>query len=80
MAPDALGGGRMLQMEGNMVHKVEGIDALIPEDYPLEWRRYEGTTLPEVKKRLKRQVIIQDEEQALEEEKKERKRGPGSLD
>jgi len=38
----------------------------------LEWRRYEGTTLPEVKKRLQGQVIIQDEEQALEEAKKER--------
>jgi ribonuclease HI len=72
MMPDASGGGRMLEMEGNVVHRVEGIDELILEDYPLEWRRYEGTTLPEVKKRLKGQVIIQDEEQALEEAKKER--------
>jgi ribonuclease HI len=72
MMPDASGGGRMLEMEGNVVHRVEGIDELIPEDYPLEWRRYEGTTLSEVKKRLKGQVIIQDEEQALEEARKER--------
>jgi ribonuclease HI len=72
MMSDASGGGRMLEMEGNVVHRVEGIDELIPEDYPLEWRRYEGTTLPEVKKRLQGQVIIQDEEQALEEVKKER--------
>jgi hypothetical protein len=72
MMPDASGGGRMLEMEGNVVHRVEGIDELIPEDYPLEWRRYEGTTLPEVKKRLKGQVIIQEEELALEEAKKER--------
>jgi ribonuclease HI len=72
MMPDASGGGRMLEMEGNVVHRVEGIDELIPEDYPLEWRRYEGTTLPESRKRLKGQVIIQDEEQALEEAKKER--------
>jgi hypothetical protein len=72
MMPDASGGGRMLEMEGNVVHRVEGIDELILEDYPLEWRRYEGTTLPEVKKRLKGQVIIQDEEPALEEGKKER--------
>jgi ribonuclease HI len=72
MMPDALGGERMLEMEGNVVHRVEGIDELILEDYPLEWRRYEGTTLPEVKKRLKGKVIIQDEEQALGEAKEER--------
>jgi ribonuclease HI len=72
MMPNALGGGRMLEMDGNVVHRVEGIDELIPEDYPLQWRGYAGTTLPEVKKRLKGQVIIQDEEKALEEARKER--------
>jgi len=72
MMPNAAGGGRMLEMEGNVVRRVEGIDELIPEDYPLERRFYEGTTLPEVKKRLKGQVIIQDEEQALEEARKKR--------
>jgi hypothetical protein len=34
--------------------------------------QYEGTTLPEIKKRLNGQVIIQEEEQALEEAKSER--------
>jgi len=72
MMPDASGGGRMIEMEGNVVRRVEGIDELIPEDYPFEKRRYEGTTLPEIKKRLKGQVIIQEEEQALEEARKER--------
>jgi len=72
MMPDALGGGRMIETEGNVVRRVEGIDELIPEDYPLERRFYEGTTLPEVEKRLKGQVIIQEEEQALEEAKRER--------
>jgi hypothetical protein len=52
MMPDALGGGRMLEMEGNVVHRVEGIDELIPEDYPLEWRRYEGTTIGKSANRL----------------------------
>jgi len=69
MMPNATGGGRMIEMEGNVVRSVEGIDELIREDYPLERRRYEGTTLPEIKKRLKGQVIIQEEEQALEEAK-----------
>jgi len=72
MMPDASGGGRMIEMDGNVVRRVEGIDELILEDYPLERRFYEGITLPEVKKRLKGQVIIQDEEQALEEAKRER--------
>jgi len=72
MMPDATGGGRMIEMEGNMVRRVEGIDELIPKDYPLERRSYERTTLPEIKKRLKGQVIIQEEEQALEEARKER--------
>ena len=62
----------MIEMEGNVVRRVEGIDELIPEDYPLERRIYERTTLPEIKKRLKGQVIIQEEEQALEEAKRER--------
>jgi len=70
--PDATGGGKMMEMEGNVVRRVEGIDELIPEDYPFEKRRYEGTTLPEIKKRLQGQVIIQEEEQALEEARKER--------
>jgi len=72
MMPNASGGGRMIEMEGNVVRRVEGIDELIPEDYPFEKRRYEGTTLPEIKKRLRGQVIIQEEEQALEEVRKER--------
>jgi len=72
MMPDAAGGWRMIETEGNVVQRVEGIDELILEDYPLERRRYEGTTLPEVKKRLKGQVIIQDEEQALKEAKEKR--------
>jgi len=72
MMPDATGRGKMIEMKGNVVPRVEGIDELIPEDYPLERRRYEGTTLPEVKKRLRGQVIIQEEEQALEEARKER--------
>jgi len=42
MMPIALGGGRMIEMEGNVVRRVEGIDELIPEDYPFEKRRYEG--------------------------------------
>jgi len=72
MMPDATGGGKMLEMDGNMVQRVEGIDELIPEDYPIERRRYEGTTLPEITKRLQGQVIIQEEEQELEEARKER--------
>ena len=72
MMPDASGGGRMLEMEDNVVHRVEGIDELIPEDYPLEWRRYEGITLPEVKKRLEGKVIIQEEEQAFREANEKR--------
>jgi len=62
----------MLEMEGNVVRRVEGIDELIPEDYPLQRRMYEGTTLLEIRKRLQGQVIIQEEEQALEEAKRER--------
>jgi hypothetical protein len=72
MTPEATGGGKMLETEGGVVRRVEGIDELIPEDYPLEKHFYEGTTLPEVRKRLKGRVIIQQEEQALEEARKER--------
>jgi len=72
MMPNAAGGGRMIEMEGNVVRRVEGIDELIPEDYPVKRRKYEVTMLPEMKKRLKGQVIIQEEEQALEEARKER--------
>jgi len=61
MMPDALGGGKMMEMEGNVVRRVEGINELIPENYPFEKRRYEETTLPEIKKRLQGQVIIQEE-------------------
>ena len=72
MMPDASGGGKMIETQEGMVRRVEGIDELIPEDYAFERRSYEWTTLPEDKTRLKGQVIIQDEEQALEEAKKER--------
>jgi len=71
--PDATGGGKMLEMEGNVVRRVEGIDELIPEDYPFERRRYEGTTLLEIRKRLKGQVIIQEEEQAWKRRRKKEK-------
>jgi hypothetical protein len=72
MMPDALGGRKMINTEEGVVQRVEGIDELIPEDYPLERRSYEWTTLPEIKWRLKGEVIIQEEELALEEAKKER--------
>jgi hypothetical protein len=72
MMPDASGGGKMIETQDSVVLRVEGIDKLIPEDYPLERRSYEWTTLPEDRKRLKGQVIIQEEKQALEEAKKER--------
>jgi len=51
---------------------VEGIDELIPEDRPFERRSYERTTLPKENRRLKGEVIIQEEEQALKEAKLER--------
>jgi len=41
MMPDAAGGGRMIELEGNVVRRVEGIDEFIPEDYSLERRSYE---------------------------------------
>jgi len=71
MMPDALGGGRMTEMEGNVVQRVEGIDKFIPEDYPLKKWMYERTMLPEVKKMLKGKVFIQEEEQTLQEAREE---------
>jgi len=73
MMPDAQGGGSMLEIRRNVLLKVEGIDELIPEDKPFERRSYERTTLPMEKRRLKGEVIIQDEEQALLEARFERK-------
>jgi hypothetical protein len=70
--PNATGGGRMRKVEGNVMRRVQGIDELIPENYSLERRMFKGTTLPEIRKRLRGQVIIQDKEQALEEARKER--------
>jgi hypothetical protein len=32
--PDASGGGRMIEMDDNVVRRVEGIDELVPEDRP----------------------------------------------
>jgi len=71
--PDAQGGGRMLEVRRNVLQRVEGIDELIPEDKLFERRSYERATLPTEKRRLKGEVIIQDEEQALREAKLERK-------
>jgi len=73
MMPDAQGGGRMLEVRRNVLQRVEGIDELIPDDKPFERRSYERTTLPTKKRRLKGEVINQDEEQALREAKLERK-------
>jgi len=70
--PDAQGGGKMLQVQRNVVQRVEGIDELIPEDKPFERRSYEKMTLPMEKRCLKGKVIIQDEEQALEKAQLER--------
>jgi ribonuclease HI len=50
---------------------VEGINELIPDEF-LERRSYERTTLPKIQESLKGEVIIQDEEQALEEAKRRR--------
>jgi hypothetical protein len=71
MMPDMLGGGRMIELEGTVVNRVEVIDKLIPEEF-LENRSYERTTLPEDKKILYGKVIILEEEQALEEARKKR--------
>jgi len=62
----------MLDIQRNVLQRVEGIDELIPEDKPFERRSYERTTLPKEKRSLKGKVIIQDEEQALKEAKLER--------
>jgi len=40
MMPNATGSGRMLDMEGNVIRRMEGIDELILENYPLERRSY----------------------------------------
>jgi hypothetical protein len=72
MMPDAEGRGRMLEMDGNMVRRVEGIDELIADDKPFERRRYEWTTSSEVKKSLRGKVIILEEEKALKKAVKER--------
>jgi len=72
MMPDAQGGGRMLEVQRNVIQTVEGIDELIPEDKPFERRSYERTTLPTDRRSLKGRMIIQDEEQALKEAKWER--------
>ena len=45
MMPDAQGGGRMLEVQRNVLQRVEGIDELIPEDKPFERRSYERTTI-----------------------------------
>jgi len=71
MIPDAVGGGKMLEMEGNIIRRVERIVELILEEFH-EKRRYERTTLLTVKKGLRGKVIIQKEEKALEEARKER--------
>jgi len=62
----------MLKVRRNVLHRLEGIDELIPEDKPFERRSYERTILPTETRCLKGNVIIQDEEQALEEAKLER--------
>jgi len=72
MMPDAEGGGKMLEVQRNVLQRVEGIDELILEDKPFKRRSYERTTLPIEKRRLKGKVIIQDEKQVLEEAKLER--------
>jgi len=72
MMPDAQGEGRLLEIRRNVLQRVEGIDKVIPEDKPFERRSYERTTLPMEKRRLKGEVIIQDEKQALKEAKLER--------
>jgi len=72
MMPDAQGGGKMLEVWRNVLQRVEGIDALIPEDKPFERRRYQRMTLPTEKRCLEGEVIIQDEQQALKAAKLER--------
>jgi len=72
MMPDAQGGGRMLEVQRNVLQRVEGIEQLIMEDKPFERRRYQRTTLPIGKCRLKGKVIIKDEKQGMKEAKLER--------
>jgi len=62
----------MLEIRRNVLQRVEGIDELIPEDKPFKRRSYERMTLSTEKRRLKGEVIIQDEEQAVKEAKDER--------
>ena len=71
MMPDAQGGGRMLEVQRNVLQRVEGNDESIPEDKPFERRSYERMTLPMEKRPLKGEMIIQDEKQALKEAKEE---------
>jgi len=72
MMPDAEGRGKMLEVQRNILQRVEGIDELIPEDKPCERRSYKRTTLPIETRCLKGKVIFQDEKQALKEAKLER--------
>jgi len=61
----------MIELEGNVVQRVEGIDELIPGEF-LKRRGYERTTLPEKKKSLKGKVIILEAKQAVEVASEER--------
>jgi len=61
MMPDATGRGRMIEMEGDIVRRVEGIDKLILKELH-ERRSYEWTTLLTVKRVLKGKVIVSEEE------------------
>jgi hypothetical protein len=72
MMPDATGGGNKIEMDDNVVQRVEGIDELISEDRSFEKRQYEWTTLPEIKKSLKGKVIMLEEEKGLEDARNER--------
>ena len=58
ISPDAQGGGKMLEVQRNVVQRVEGIDELIPEDKPFERRCYERMTLLTEKRCLKGKVTI----------------------
>jgi hypothetical protein len=72
MMPDAKDGGRMLKLRESVLQRVEGVDELIPEEFR-ERRSYERTTLPIKRQTPKGEVIIQEEDQALEEAKKKEK-------
>jgi hypothetical protein len=74
--PDGNGGAKMLTLDQGCLRRVEGIDELIPEER--EGIVYKRTTLSKEKESLRGKVIIQEEEEALGEAKKER--GPCSLD